>query len=638
MIDEALKYLTKHKLVPLPCMGGGDSKGKIPLIKWQAIQELPTEAQVREWFTKNPNTNIGFKTGKVSGILVLDNDGVTITEPMPLTPTSTSRPGHFHSYFMAPDFYVPPSASKIGPHLDIRCDQAFIVAPPSKHFNKETGEVDGEYNWVDGMSPDDIPFAPCPDWLVLRIKETLTNAHGFDWSGALNVGTGARDDTLTRAAASLVAKGFEEDTALGILRGINATYDPPLPDDLVINKLETAIGFINSQKKKETEEKFNEINARNPYKEIVDLRALQYLTYPTLLQDLKVEDYKYDFIWENYLAFGHITTLSSHPKVGKSTLMGNLLKAMEQGEEFLGQPTRYTPVLIVSEESEHHWVQRQKKLDFKNPIRIWCSPLSHKLSNKEWEDFVLDVKNLCNALKIKFVIFDTISKFWSVRQENEAADMDAAFLPLNILKMDGFAVLVIHHFRKSGGEYGQGARGSSVFGATPDCLVDFMRVDDGHPSLRKIKAVGRFPNTPEDITIEYTGKFYQPSGSLKTIKELEQISYLIDLITEITQENGVGATAQDIYEAWNEDNGKVPAKRTIQQIMKDKCKSGVFTVVGKKKVGKTEALIYGRAQNHILSIEDARDIVPTEEKPAARVIEPIFEEQLTKELEELDDD
>src|SRR3990167_8297761 len=107
-VETALKYL-KLGLVPLPCMGDGDSKGKIPLVKWKEIQELPAESIVKEWFTRSPDANIGFKTGRVSGILVLDNDGVEIKEELPLTPIATSRPGHFHHYFKNPDFYVPPS-------------------------------------------------------------------------------------------------------------------------------------------------------------------------------------------------------------------------------------------------------------------------------------------------------------------------------------------------------------------------------------------------------------------------------------------------------------------------------------------------------------------------------------------------
>ncbi|TSC85810.1 MAG: DnaB domain-containing protein helicase domain-containing protein [Microgenomates group bacterium Gr01-1014_7] len=243
-LDWAKIYLTKHKLVPLPSMGK-KSKGKEPLVEWAGIQELPSVEQVEAWFNKFPNANIGTKTGKVAGILVLDNDGVEITQLMPLTPTATSRPGHFHSFFKNPDFYVPPSASKIGEHLDIRCDQAFIVLPPSKHFDKVTGEIDGEYTWIDGMSPDDIPFAPCPDWLIAKLKETISQNHGFDWSGAFGVGIGGRDETLARAAASLAGKKFNYEVALSILRGINSTYpetkEDPRPDDAsLIAKLDSA--------------------------------------------------------------------------------------------------------------------------------------------------------------------------------------------------------------------------------------------------------------------------------------------------------------------------------------------------------------------------------------------------------------
>lgn len=351
------------------------------------------------------------------------------------------------------------------------------------------------------------------------------------------------------------------------------------------------------------------------YKERVELRGLQaqklatdknpYLTTPVMLKDLVAEDFTYEFIWDDYIAFSHITTLSAHPKVGKSTLIGSLLKAMEVEGLFLDKKTHEHPVLIVSEESEHHWVQRRDKLSLKLPISVWCSPLTHRLNASEWEAFVQDIKLYCEENQIRFVVFDTISKFWSVKEENAAADMDAAFLPLNILKTAGFAVLLVHHFRKAGGDYGLGARGSSVFGATPDCLIDFTRVDDQNPSFRKVSAISRFPETPESMVINFDGKSYF-RDDLKKAKDDKRKKTVTDIINQIMEEQIEGATVQEVLDNWDEDSVKLPSRRTIQRFLKEKVKSGDFVISGKKKMRGGEALVFQPAKNNTLSIGIAR--------------------------------
>src|SRR5262245_64684908 len=52
------------------------SLGKVPLVAWKRFQEqMPTEPEVRRWWTRAPDANIGFATGQLSGIVVLDLDG-----------------------------------------------------------------------------------------------------------------------------------------------------------------------------------------------------------------------------------------------------------------------------------------------------------------------------------------------------------------------------------------------------------------------------------------------------------------------------------------------------------------------------------------------------------------------------------
>lgn len=54
-----------------------DSPGKTPWIPWKEFQERrPTEAEVRDWWRRLPNSNVGLALGPVSGLVGIDVDGM----------------------------------------------------------------------------------------------------------------------------------------------------------------------------------------------------------------------------------------------------------------------------------------------------------------------------------------------------------------------------------------------------------------------------------------------------------------------------------------------------------------------------------------------------------------------------------
>src|ERR1700748_2159599 len=93
MLDWSLYYLSQG----LPVF---PVQGKTPLIKWGPYQErLPSEEEIKEWWTKWPNADIGMVTGPISGRLVLDIDGKEGQEAInkfsvPITPTVQTKRGN----------------------------------------------------------------------------------------------------------------------------------------------------------------------------------------------------------------------------------------------------------------------------------------------------------------------------------------------------------------------------------------------------------------------------------------------------------------------------------------------------------------------------------------------------------------
>jgi hypothetical protein len=116
-----------------------------------------------------PLANVGIATGPGSGFWVLDTDGddaeaalqalVDVHSPLPETPEQATGNGRHRCFAWDPAFPIRNSQAKIGPHIDVRGDGGYIVAPPSVH---PSGRI---YAWSPGRSPHDLPFARAPEWL-----------------------------------------------------------------------------------------------------------------------------------------------------------------------------------------------------------------------------------------------------------------------------------------------------------------------------------------------------------------------------------------------------------------------------------------------------------------------------------------
>lgn len=107
-LDAALEY-AKEGWPVLPL------RGKVPRTTHGVKDATRDAAQIREWWTKWPDANIGLATGKVSGRLVLDIDikkgkrgdeSLRLLEeqygPLPETRKSVTASGGWHYVFRMP--------------------------------------------------------------------------------------------------------------------------------------------------------------------------------------------------------------------------------------------------------------------------------------------------------------------------------------------------------------------------------------------------------------------------------------------------------------------------------------------------------------------------------------------------------
>lgn len=183
----------------IPCAG------KVPLVRWTDFTSRAiTEREVEEWDRQYPDGDRGIICGPISNLFVLDVDGedgeiALQTYDLPNTVTVKTPHGR-HFYFR----WVPELDEKITTKVgilnkvDVRGEGGFV------RF----------YGWERG--PYMAPLMSPPQWLI----DLLPNKNGprvigetfkkLDYVDALqNLKEGNRNDTFTRLAGGLRAKGFE---------------------------------------------------------------------------------------------------------------------------------------------------------------------------------------------------------------------------------------------------------------------------------------------------------------------------------------------------------------------------------------------------------------------------------------------
>ena len=179
--------------------------------------------------------NVGIATGKVSRLIVLDDDdnGETLKKNgwhVPATPTAKTQRGYQY-YLRYPQEGFP--TFDVAGKLEVRGDGSYVVAPPSTH---PSGAV---YEWV--ISPDEADLAHPPEWLIAQAARTGDRRKPINTGAVLDgVPEGERDKTLFRASAKLRGADVPYTFARKLIVEAAANCKPPFPEHLAIGKVDSA--------------------------------------------------------------------------------------------------------------------------------------------------------------------------------------------------------------------------------------------------------------------------------------------------------------------------------------------------------------------------------------------------------------
>ena len=213
--------------------------GKHPITTHGVNDATTDRNQIKTWWAKWPDANIGIAPGRGRDILVLDidprnggNEQLRKLQrklgPLPQTVTGKTGGGGQNLFFKLPSFKVrKDNAGKLlGRGIDVLCDGCIVVAPPSRHASGQ------RYAWVQGKSFRDIEPAKVPKPWRNRLRGDTAKKSTRDNAKTPTPGhvqQGQRNNHLTRLAGALQRSGMSPEAILAALRAQNdAQCNPPL--------------------------------------------------------------------------------------------------------------------------------------------------------------------------------------------------------------------------------------------------------------------------------------------------------------------------------------------------------------------------------------------------------------------------
>ena len=182
LLAAALDYCTRGvSVVPLhtptgdrcSCTKGAAclSPGKHTRIEWKPFQERRASPdEIRAWWARWPDSNVGIITGMISQLCVGDIDGrnggfETLAEldarglMMPANNPLVETGGLGLHHYLRLTTPLKKAAPFDG--IELQADGALVVAPPSLHRSGR------RYTWLRSL---DWPMPPVPDWIVWAVR------------------------------------------------------------------------------------------------------------------------------------------------------------------------------------------------------------------------------------------------------------------------------------------------------------------------------------------------------------------------------------------------------------------------------------------------------------------------------------
>jgi hypothetical protein len=252
LLVSALKY-TQMGFSVIPIFAGDK---KPSYIKWEPYQkEKATTEQIKEWWSKWPQANIGIVTGEISDLCIIDADSKEAIERIEqilpdntICPIASTPRGGRHYYFRYTNGLT--NKANVFEKIDVRTKGGYIVAAPSRNNGS------GQYEWLVEVESFNL-FQMPSNLLSFLIKggmggenlnsPALATSDHTDHKRPQLFIEGRRDEDLFHVANCLIKGGCEIEIASQVLNILGDNCSPKFPEKEIAEKIKSVLKRTGSQ-------------------------------------------------------------------------------------------------------------------------------------------------------------------------------------------------------------------------------------------------------------------------------------------------------------------------------------------------------------------------------------------------------
>jgi archaellum biogenesis ATPase FlaH len=531
---------------------------------------LASEEQIRDWWERYPDANVGIVTGAISGLLVIDLDTQPSTARLKeivgvydWSAVPSSRTGNgWHLFFRHTGVKVA-SRTNVIPGLDVRGDGGYIVAPPSIHPNGQ------QYHWEIPIGSD-LPVPP-PE-LVRLISRSKIETRGDSSPRLDRIYQGHRNSTLTSLAGTMRRKGMSEEAIrAGLLKQNELMCCPPLSED----EIKAIASSVAKYEPGDPPATLQVLLSHAPEKaEISKSKLIWAKDVPPPGNGEKIDTMLGEFLFP-----GSLHLLAGEPGIGKTTLLYNLAVHLAKGKDFAGLTvTRPIRILYYDLETPELLFKRKLHLISENQPPEGLA-FTRPFSSKE---------ALAHVKEHKFdlIILDTLNEAFETREEEDNAEANRQMQELRkIITETGVAILGVSHMGKDPSSKGiYKLRGASARPAAADVVLNVESYSDD--VIRMEVAKSRWIGGKARIFLRKAGEdSFEPTevSGEETITTENQIKELIAFVTPF--EPQIIRTNEIIRQAEEQGFQKSTTEKVLSRMAQigshglKRAKHGVYTKV-----------------------------------------------------------
>lgn len=516
MLEHALGYIALYwSIIPV------DSKTKKPLVKsWKEYQlRLPTEDEIKSWYTQFPDAGVAIVTGKKSNLVVFDIDprhgGTDELFKQYNTVSVKTGGGGKHFYFKYKEGIN--NKANLLPGIDVRGEGGYVIAPPSMHSSGL------RYEWLHKpRTTSEIQSLP-DELLSLFNKKTESQ---LTLSGEL--GGGVIEGTRNTSAASIAGKllkyfpKHEEEEVWLLLKSWNQQNKPPLDE----KELRTVFESIKKRElSNRQEEHYEEVNI------------------PNAMEFMKQDFGETDWLIDNLIPSGGSAILVAKRESYKTWLALYISECVTHGSALWGKfITNKTNVLYISnDDPAGSFKNRLEHFDFNESLFIYHQALPIFMlegNNGSFES----VHKLVIEKRIGMVIVDILRNTHNRDSNTDKDSMSIMnkFKELRSENVDLVFLFISHPSKENsfekrfGGRKSEEAVGSYYWEAAVDTVLSLSKDTDSEQTDSVVITVTKNKQSEEKHK-PFVGIQKAHNGSIKFVYE-EKLPEKFQPKTEIAEE------------------------------------------------------------------------------------------------------